>query len=203
MKTMLMILVFGLIANTVLADVRQVPVRERICINEGWRFMRYTGEPDSLVYDVRPTVDNRNDSKVADTRASESAVGTVSEGTLKKWILPSANDFIHDPAKRYQRPPGDPGSDFPFVQGDFDDRDWQPVTLPHDWAIAGPFYKGEGAVVGGGMGRLPVQGVAWYRRKLDVPATDAGRSIYLEIDGAMSYAMVWLNGKLVGGWPYG
>jgi beta-galactosidase len=23
------------------------------------------------------------------------------------------------------------------------------------------------------------------------------------IDGAMSYAAVWINGKLAGGWPYG
>ena len=193
-----MILVFGLIANGAPAQGR-----ERICINEGWRFMRYRGEPDSLCYDVRPRVANRNDNKVADTRAAELAVGTVSEGALKKWILPSANDFINDPARRHRRPSGNPGSDFPFVQGNFDDRRWQSVTLPHDWAIDGPFYKDEQAVVGGGMGRLPVQGVAWYRRKLDIPATDVGRSIYLEIDGALSYAMVWLNGKLVGGWPYG
>jgi beta-galactosidase len=45
--------------------------------------------------------------------------------------------------------------------------------------------------------------VAWYRKKLDIPTSDAGRSIFLDVDGAMSYAMVWLNGKLVGGWPYG
>ncbi len=32
---------------------------------------------------------------------------------------------------------------------------------------------------------------------------DNGKSIYLDIDGAMSYTMVWLNGNLVGGWPYG
>ena len=198
-----MIFAFGLIANTTLAMIRQKPGRERICINEGWRFMRYTGEPDSLMYDIRPGVSRRNDNKVADTRASESAMAMASEGALKKWILPSANDFINDPAKWHRRPAGNPGSDFPFVQGDFDDRSWEPVTLPHDWAIYGPFYKGEDAVVSGGMGRLPVQGVAWYRRKLNIPAADAGRSIYLEIDGAMSYAMVWLNGKLVGGWPYG
>ncbi|MDP2112945.1 MAG: beta-galactosidase GalB, partial [Bacteroidota bacterium] len=54
-----------------------------------------------------------------------------------------------------------------------------------------------------GMGRLPVNGVAWYRRKLDIPAADAGKSIFLDIDGAMSYAIVWMNGQLVGGWPYG
>jgi beta-galactosidase len=53
------------------------------------------------------------------------------------------------------------------------------------------------------MGRLPSQGVAWYRRKLDIPLADKGRIIYLDIDGAMAYAMVWLNGHLVGGWPYG
>src|SRR5690606_15665316 len=77
------------------------------------------------------------------------------------------------------------------------------------WAIAGPFLEGndegEGWLkgVGGSMGRLPSPGVGWYRRQLDIPASDAGRSIFLDVDGAMSYAMVWLNGHLVGGWPYG
>src|SRR5690606_29441613 len=46
-------------------------------------------------------------------------------------------------------------------------------------------------------------GIGWYRKQLDIPASDRGRSIFLDIDGAMSYATVWLNGKLVGGWPYG
>ncbi|KAF2250550.1 glycoside hydrolase family 2 protein [Trematosphaeria pertusa] len=32
---------------------------------------------------------------------------------------------------------------------------------------------------------------------------DKGKSIYLDLDGAQSYAIVWLNGHLVGGWPYG
>ena len=53
------------------------------------------------------------------------------------------------------------------------------------------------------MGRLPSPGVSWYRKKLDIPASDADKCIYLDVDGAMSYAMVWLNGHLVGGWPYG
>jgi len=177
--------------------------RERISINQGWKFLRYTGEADSLFYDEWPRVVNHNDSIVADTRASESGQGTSSSRALKKWILPCANDFIKDPAKHHQRPDGNPGSDFPFVQNNFDDAAWEPVNLPHDWAIKGPFYTEDKAIVGGGMGRLPVQGVAWYRRKLDLPAADKGKSIYLDIDGAMSYAIVWLNGKLVGGWPYG
>src|SRR5258708_6347108 len=76
--------------------------RERISIDEGWRFMRYTTEPDSLIYDRRPEVTNRNDNVVADTRANESAAILSSERGLKKWILPSGNDFIKDPAKQHQ-----------------------------------------------------------------------------------------------------
>lgn len=178
--------------------------RDRISINEGWRFMRYTGEPDTLIYDTRPLVADHNDNKVADTRASEMSLATSSPHALKDWILPSMDDlFFGEYLMQHKRPEGHPGHDFPFVQNDFDDSQWERVDLPHDWAIKGPFYEGERAVVGGGMGRLPSQGVAWYRRKLEIPSADKGRTIYLDIDGAMSYAMVWMNGSLVGGWPYG
>lgn len=177
--------------------------RERISINEGWRFFRYDTEPDQLIYDVRPVVTDHNDNVVADTKPTASVVVNTSDKVLKRWILPSGNDFIRDLANHHQRPEGSPGADFPFVRNDFDDRKWASVQLPHDWAIKGPFYTASNAIVGGGMGRLPVQGVAWYRRKLDIPLADKGRFVYLDIDGAMSYAMVWLNGHLVGGWPYG
>ncbi|SFD98226.1 beta-galactosidase [Chitinophaga sp. CF118] len=177
--------------------------RERISINEGWKFFRYDAEPDKLIYDVRPEVTDHNDNKVADSRPTEAVTINSSEKVLKNWILPSGNDFIADPAKRHQRPQGQPGSNFPFVQSNFNDQSWESVTLPHDWAIKGPFYREANAIVGGGMGRLPIQGVAWYRKKLNITAADKGKSIYLDIDGAMSYAMVWLNGNLVGGWPYG
>ena len=177
--------------------------RERISIDDGWRFMKYTSEPDNLIYDERPSVTKNNDNVVADTKPSESKLATSSNNSLKKWILPSANDFIKDSLNHYRRPEGNPGSDFPFVQYDFIDSRWQKVNLPHDWAITAPFYEGDNPEVGGGMGRLPSQGVAWYRKKLEIPKADAGKSIYLDIDGAMSYAMVWFNGNLVGGWPYG
>ena len=36
-----------------------------------------------------------------------------------------------------------------------------------------------------------------------MPAADQGKQFYLDVDGAMSYASVWLNGQFVGGWPYG
>ena len=178
--------------------------RERICFDEGWRFYKYgpNEQPDSLFYDVRPEVHNERDDKAADSRPTD-AVVTAAQAGLKPWILPTGNRFLKDPARWYRRPAGQPGRRFAFVQAQFNDQAWERVRLPHDWAIKGPFYVGEGVPVGGGMGRLPVQGVAWYRKKLAVAAADVGKTVYLDVDGAMSYAMVWLNGQLVGGWPYG
>jgi beta-galactosidase len=177
--------------------------RERININDGWKFMRYSSEPDKLMYDARPEVTDRNDNVVADSKPTEAVTVNSSERVLKKWVLPSANNFIKDSAKHHKRPDGDPGENFPFVQNNFNDEVWEQVNLPHDWAIRGPFYDAPNAIVGGGMGRLPIQGVAWYRRKLNISSEDQNKSFYLDIDGAMAYAMVWLNGNLVGGWPYG
>lgn len=183
----------------------QAPVRERIRLNADWRF--HLGDPaqyaGQLLYDVRPEVNDRNDVVPADAMPTEAVKVEARQMVLKPWIMPTGNRFMKDSSRRYVRPDGNPGSDCPFVQGDFDDRSWERVNLPHDWAIQGPFLEGEDARVGGGMGRLPSPGVGWYRRKIDIPASDAGKSIFLDVDGAMSYAMVWINGKLAGGWPYG
>ncbi len=184
----------------------QQQTRQRVSINEDWSFMKYEtiGEADPLIYDVRPEGIQYNDAQQADTKPEESAiVEATGQEVLKPWILPTGNDFIKDPEKRHVRPEGNPGSDFPFVQDDFNDSDWETVTLPHDWAIEGPFFQGNDVLVTGGMGRLPSPGVAWYRKNLDIQASDEGKSIFLDVDGAMSYAMVWLNGNLVGGWPFG
>jgi beta-galactosidase len=82
---------------------------------------------------------------------------------------------------------------------EFNDSNWRKLNLPHDWGIEGPFkqeYPGE-------TGKLPWWGIGWYRNHLDIPASDQGKKIYLDVDGAMSHAKVWLNGQSVGGWPYG
>jgi len=179
--------------------------RERISLNADWRFMKYASreEADDLIYDVRPEVRDNRDDRPADAMPTEAVEVTAEQRVLKPWILPTGNSFLKDPAKRHARPEGNPGGDFPYVQGDFNDRSWESVDLPHDWAIEGPFHVGWGEGVGGGMGRLPSPGIGWYRKKLDIPAAEVGKSIFLDVEGAMSYAMVWLNGKLVGGWPYG
>ena len=199
----MLVLLSHFFAQYILAST--VTTREVITLDTDWSFFRYadTHVTDNLVYDSRPLIKDARDDKPADAQPTERADIGTSETVLKSWILPTGNAFIKNPKQHYTRPSGNPGADFPFVQATFDDKDWQPVSLPHDWAVDAPFYTNWNAPVGGGMGRLPVHGVAWYRRKLDIPASDAGKTIYLEIEGAMSYAMVWLNGHLVGGWPYG
>ncbi|WP_127168229.1 beta-galactosidase GalB [Xanthomonas sp. BRIP62415] len=177
--------------------------RERISLNAQWRFHR--GDPPGnrqlLDYDVRPQVLRSEDGKVADARPEQAQhLDATATRVLKPWILPTANALIADPANSHVRPPGHPGSSVAFVQPQFDDSGWERVDLPHDWAIAGPFLA-DGPY--GGMGRLPSWGVGWYRKTLDIPASDRGRSLFMDLDGAMAYATVWLNGKLVGGWPYG
>lgn len=177
--------------------------RERLPLNDGWRFQK--DDPPGLItpllYDVRPEIRTTTENQVADARPEEAVrLAATAQTVLKPWILPTGNAFLQDPSRRHTRPAGNPGSNLPYVQADFDDRAWRRVDLPHDWAIEGPFLT-EGDF--GGMGRLPSWGVAWYRKALDIPASDAGKSIVLEVDGAMAYAAVWLNGQLVGGWPYG
>jgi beta-galactosidase len=101
--------------------------------------------------------------------------------------------------KQWAGAPADAGSAVPVTQPSFDDSSWRKLSLPHDWGIEGPFrqeYPGE-------TGKLPWWGVAWYRKHFTLPASDAGRRVYLDIDGAMSHATVWINGRNVGGWPYG
>ncbi|MFV8346994.1 beta-galactosidase GalB [Flavobacterium sp. ZB4P13] len=81
----------------------------------------------------------------------------------------------------------------------FNDSAWQKLNLPHDWAITGPFRS----ELTGETGKLPWKAIGWYRKHFTVPASDAGKLIFVDFDGAMAYAKIWLNGKYVGTWPYG
>lgn len=100
---------------------------------------------------------------------------------------------------------------------DFEQTDgWRPVTVPHDWAICGPFSREndlqEVAVIQNGetasslktgrTGGLPYVGKGCYRRTISVD-TLAGRRYVLLFDGAMSEARVLVNGREVCFWPYG
>ena len=102
------------------------------------------------------------------------------------------------------------GAEFP----DFIDKEWQSVTIPHDWAITGPFdrqwdlqkvaVRQNGETVAtwktGRSGGLPYIGVGWYRTKFVAPSSG---NVTLVFDGAMSEARVFVNGNEVVFWPYG
>ena len=104
-----------------------------------------------------------------------------------------------------------------FCQPQCDDHTWQSVTIPHDWAIYGPFsvendkqhtaiaQDGQTAAMehAGRTGGLPFVGVGWYRTTFDVSQLPQGGKCILLFDGAMSHARIYINGKEAGYWPNG
>ena len=118
--------------------------------------------------------------------------------TIKPWMTATGSEFAPGSAP-VKRPDGNLAEDVAYTQAGFDDASWRKLNLPHDWGIEGPFNQ----EYPGSTGKLPWWGVAWYRKHFDVPASDKGRQVYLDVDGAMAYANVWLNGQYLGGWPYG
>src|SRR5687767_14865069 len=87
-------------------------------------------------------------------------------------------------------------SNWKFTKGDvpdaanpaFQDDKWQTVTVPHDWAIYGPFdgrndlqevkieqnNEKTATLKAGRTGGLPFIGTGWYRRQLAVPQFGPG-----------------------------
>jgi len=122
---------------------------------------------------------------------------TLSYAKLKDVLLASSETFTSN-APPLPAPP-EIGRDVAYTAPGFDDKEWRKLSLPHDWGIEGPFDL----YLPGETAKLPWFGVAWYRKHFTIPATDAKRQVYLDIDGAMSNAIVWCNGRFVGGWPYG
>lgn len=85
-------------------------------------------------------------------------------------------------------------------QTQFADVDWRKLDLPHDWSIEGPYD--EAAPTGGPGGYLPT-GIGWYRKHFLVPANLRGQAVEIQFDGVYMDSDVWLNGHLLGHWPYG
>ena len=97
-----------------------------------------------------------------------------------------------------------------------DSTQWKNVTIPHDWAIYGPFSRDndlqkvtieqngetEATWKTGRTGGLPYVGKGFYKTTIEVKDT-TDKSIALLFDGAMSHAHVYVNDKEVAYWPYG
>ncbi len=103
------------------------------------------------------------------------------------------------------------------ISSAFNDSKWQTVTVPHDWAIYGPFSsrndaqhvaivqdgQKEATEHAGRTGGLPFVGVGWYRTSFRLTDFGQGQKAMLLFDGAMSHAKIYVNGKEAGYWPYG
>ena len=96
-----------------------------------------------------------------------------------------------------------------------DSVNYKPVTIPHDWAINGPFDKKwdlqfvaivqngetEKTEKSGRSGALPWIGRGFYKTTVDLKKLP--KTAILEFDGAMADPHVYINGKLAGHWAYG
>ncbi|MGY5356106.1 beta-galactosidase GalB [Wenyingzhuangia sp. IMCC45467] len=102
-------------------------------------------------------------------------------------------------------------------QEKFNDSKWEQVTVPHDWAIYGPFDKEidkqtvaitqnnekDATEKTGRTGSLPHVGTAWYRNQFTISEAELAQKVILLFEGAMSEPQVYLNGQKIGEWAYG
>src|SRR5579871_4362793 len=98
-------------------------------------------------------------------------------------------------------PPGPRMIDLDFSKIKFDDSKWRTLNLPHDWAVELPFVHDEALQEHGykPLGRrYPETSVGWYRREFEIPASDLGRRIAVEFDGAFRDVLVFVNGCFIG-----
>ncbi len=160
-------------------DSSAQPGRELHPFNDGWLFRRH------------------------DPADSNDISAHLTYAKLQPWVGATGLDLIGaatPAAKRPVRPAIGPAPLVSFTRPGFDDSEWAPVNVPHDWAIAGPFDQ----ALPGDTGKLSWQGVGWYRKRFKLsPADAAGRRVELEFEGAMAQPTIWLNGHCVGGWVYG
>jgi beta-galactosidase len=111
--------------------------------------------------------------------------------TLRQRALLDADWLFH---------PGDVLSSHQVIATSYDDRQWQPVQVPHDYVLdgAGNYSSSNDR----NHGYLPVH-LAWYRKHFSIPQSDQGKILQLEFDGVFLDSQVWLNGHFLGAHPSG
>ena len=82
----------------------------------------------------------------------------------------------------------------------YDEKNWQKVNLPHDWAIEGPILQDNPS--GNSGGYFP-GGIGWYRKHFHLEQKHQGKRVYIQFDGIYRNSDVWINGQHVGHRFYG
>lgn len=86
---------------------------------------------------------------------------------------------------RFQPDPANEGEQAHYPSPAYDDGRWQEVKLPSCFDAFRPDLD-------------CYEGVGWYRRTVDVPASWKGRCIVLRFEGVNYHAAAWLNGQPLG-----
>ena len=88
------------------------------------------------------------------------------------------------------------GGNVSYVQTNYDDSAWRQLDLPHDWFVELGFTSSGSQ----NHGYKDTNGktTAWYRHKIDLPSSSAGKVFRLELDGIFRNALIWVNGHCVG-----
>lgn len=82
----------------------------------------------------------------------------------------------------------------------FDDSGWRQLNLPHDWSIELDFDPSSPAGANGGYLN---GGVGWYRKSFVLPESMAGKQISIAFGGVYMDSTTYVNGELIGNYPYG
>ena len=83
----------------------------------------------------------------------------------------------------------------------YGDAKWRTLTLPHDWSIEQNIDRN--APAGNDGGYYPT-GIGWYRKNFKLPVSyHKGDKVQLYFEGIYMNTSVYVNGKRVGGHPYG
>jgi len=148
--------------------------RERISLDFNWRFLLHDAADAGNIFDYPEPTD------LTKTRTNEIGLNLAAD--------------LPDPAAVNL------GGEVSFVQTNFSDARWRSVDLPHDWVVELPFDQTANVdhgfkPVGPGF---PQNNIGWYRRTFELPASDRGRSIWIEFDGVYRNSVVWLNGHCLG-----
>ena len=150
--------------------------REKLLLDFNWKFHLGDAPDAGMKFDYPEVKD------LAKTRIDEIGL----EGELAKDLPdPVASNL---------------GGDVSFVQANFKDSDWRKLDLPHDWVVELPFdeksdVKHGFKPVGPGF---PQNSIGWYRREFELPASDKGKTLWLDFDGVYRDSLVWLNGHCLG-----
>ena len=122
---------------------------------------------------------------------------TVTGNNQSNWASIREITFKNDKGEiiRPQAAAGASKADHPSSPG-FNDKNWRSLNLPHDWGVEGPYRMD----LPNETGKLPWDGIGWYRKTLEVPADAKGNQFYLDFDGIMSRPKIYVNGDLAGEW---